>query len=193
MFFSEVSWARTFACLAMMERHFIAICNSKHPNGYNMIGGRKTRDRQIKQVFSKETKAKIDPFVAGQSVKISGHTPWNKGLKGFLKGRTPWNKGLTGINCGSKKGTPAWNKGLTKETDPRVAGYAESLSNSESPNVFKKGQAAWNKGLTGIYTMPEEAKAKISRAFKGVPKSPETRQKMVEAWNIRRTKQLSIK
>ena len=39
------------------------------------------------------------------------------------KGCIPWNKGLK--NCYTKKGQIAWNKGLTKETDERVAKYAE--------------------------------------------------------------------
>lgn len=69
------------------------------------------------------------------------------------------------LNLGWERGRPqynknAWNKGLTKETDERVARYAEKrqacFESGESigcfgvkgnTNGFKKGNVPWNKGL----------------------------------------------
>lgn len=124
-----------------------------------------------------------------------GHIPWNKGMDGFLSGRIPWNKGLTkesnpSVACHSKKmtGKPAWNKGLTKETDDRISGYSESLKRSTSVGVFKRGQTAWNKGLK-MGPIPGDGRLQRSETMKGIPKSPETKLKMIEAQRKRRAEE----
>jgi len=131
------------------------------------------KEKRALQVYTDETKKKMSNSQMGhpgwnkgltketnasvlfQSEKVTGNVPWNKGLKGFMKGRAIWNKGLTkedhpAIKAQSGKmiGKTPWNAGLTKDTDPRVAQYAESLRNSEAPGVWKKGQVAWNKGIS---------------------------------------------
>jgi len=134
--------------------------------------------------LTKETNASIK----SRSEKIKGIPTWNKGMVGFLKGKKAWNTGLTKetdtrlLKQAEKiKGRPSWNKGLTKDTDERVRKYAQSLSNT------MMGHIPWNKGIS--YPQTEESNRKRSETMKGIPKSEETRLRMTEAQQLRRSQE----
>lgn len=173
----------------------------------------KIREKRALQVTTPETREKMAESQRGsyktgkrRSLKgiispkkgiPSGIVAWNKGLTGFLKGKVAWNKGLTKesdprLLSRTEKisGLPAWNKGLTKENDERVKGYSDSLKNSSAAGVFKKGQSAWNKGIPTVHT--EESNRKRSLKMRGIPKSPETIERMKMAQQLRRKNELNV-
>jgi len=76
------------------------------------------------------------------------------------------------------KGKPAWNKGKTKETDPRVRKYVESVKRfyETHPHPLK------GKTLEEFFgeERAKEIKKKISESKRGHPVSEETRKKLSE-------------
>lgn len=141
------------------EIYYIALLDTKTPNGYNMTEGgdgqskgykspmkgihflseeakEKIREKRKNQIFSEETKKKRSDSLkkAYAEGKRVVHSNFINAKKHFEKGHTPWNKGMEGF----LKGKISWNKGLTKKDHPSIARQAEKVSNV----------IAWNKGLT---------------------------------------------
>jgi very-short-patch-repair endonuclease len=89
-----------------------------------------------------------------------GIEPWNKNKKGLQEA---WNKNIPQSPEAKKKnaekhlGRKAWNEGLTKETDPRVAAYAEK------DRIAHMGKPSPQKGKT-LEKIYGEEKAKEIRA-----------------------------
>jgi hypothetical protein len=81
-----------------------------------------------------------------------------------------------GLNVGVPKGTSPWNKNLTKETDERVAKYAESGGKTRRKKVELGIFHVWNEGLTA----EADERVKINSQ-----KTTETRKKNGSfiAWN----------
>lgn len=111
---------------------------------------------------------------------------------GILRNMTDGGEGFAGgkWNANQRRAQSnkvIWNKGLTKNTDPRVKAYGESVAKAK----LKNPKTPWNKGQTGgtnsqkgipkPYQVGEnnpskrlDVREKISQSLKGKPKSPET-------------------
>lgn len=117
---------------------------------------------------------------------------------GILRNMTDGGEGQTGRRWNENQrkahaNKVIWNKGLTKNTDPRLKAYGESVSKTKSINP----KVPWNKGNTGGTNSQkdipkpcqcgdnnpakqDEVRRKISQALKGKPKSPESIAKFKE-------------
>lgn len=113
-------------------------------NGGDGHGG-KAWNSGKKGCWSEETLKKFSESHKGLSFSKGTHLTkeHKQKLSNYFKGKpNPKNKGeLNGMY-----GKVPWNKGLTKETDNRVAKYANSGS------IARKDCTPWNKGQTGIYS-----------------------------------------
>jgi len=85
---------------------------------------------------------------------------------------------------GGRTGKAPWNKGKTKETDPRIAQYANTLSevNKGKPfPVIYEGREPWNKGKKGLQTAWNKGLPPEQQPFYGKTVSEETRKKISES------------
>lgn len=76
----------------------------------------------------------------------TGHTPWNKGLKGVCGG---WNRGMRGVNF--------------RKDDSYLLGNQHAKGHKPNTTCFKKGIIPWNKGTKGV----------MKAWNKGIPRTPE--------------------
>lgn len=129
-------------------------------------------------------------------------SPWNKGKKGV---QTAWNKGLK-FSAQSKakmslahKGQKAWNKGLTLSAEYRKKisdgtkqgmkkeGISEKLRQSKLGTKQSKETVQKRRMKMMGHIVSDEARALISKANTGRPKSKETLLKMSLAMRGKRS------